>query len=142
MYSRDLTNLRHLIGRNSKKISLAITLWVNLMVTYVVISNIGVFLTEDELSSLAVLYTTNNLSSNTFSIITAILIPVGLAIANIFLTCNTCEDILWDATIWNIDISNTLKLVAKCAFVSLFLCAMLYLFLYVITLLNIEILIK
>lgn len=141
MYSRDLTNLRHLIARNSKKISLAITLWVNLMITYVVISNIGVFLTEDELSSLAVLYTTNNLSSNTFSIITAILIPVGLAIANIFLTCNTCEDILWDATIWNIDISNTLKLVAKCAFVSLFLCAMLYLFLYVITLLNIEILI-
>lgn len=142
MYSRDLTNLRHLIGRNSKKISLAITLWVNLMVTYVVISNIGVFLTEDELSSLAVLYTTNNLSSNTFSIITAILIPAGLAIANIFLTWDTCEDILWDATIWNIDISNTLKLVAKCAFVSLLLCAILYLLLYVITLLNIAILIK
>lgn len=141
MYSRDLTNLRYLIARNSKKISLAITLWVNLMITYVVISNIDIFLAKDELSSLAVLYTTNNLSSNTFSIITAILIPVGLAIANIFLTCNTCEDILWDATIWNIDISNTLKLVAKCAFVSLFLCAMLYLFLYVITLLNIEILI-
>ena len=142
MYSRDLTNLRYLIARNSKKISLAITLWVNLMVTYVVISNIGVFLAEDELSSLTVLYTTNNLFSNTFSIITAVLIPVGLAIANIFLTCNTCEDILWDATIWNIDISNTLKLVAKCAFVSLFLCTILYLLLYVITLLNIAILIK
>lgn len=141
MYSRDLTNLRHLIGRNSKKISLAITLWVNLMVTYVVISNIGVFLTKDELSSLTVLYTANNLFSNTFSIITAVLIPVGLAIANVFYTCNTCEDILWDATIWNIDISNTLKLVAKCSFVSLFLCAILYLLLYVITLLNIAILI-
>lgn len=133
--------LRHLIARNSKKISLAITLWVNLMVTYIVISNIGVFLTEDELSSLAVIYTTNNLFSNTFSIITAILIPVGLAIYNIFLTCNTCEDILFDATIWNIDISNTLKLVAKCTFCSLFLCTTLYLLLYVITLLNIEILI-
>ena len=142
MYSRDLTNLRRLIARNKKKISLAIALWVNLMVTCVVISNISVFLTEDELSSLAVLYTANNLSSNTFSIITAVLIPLGLAIANIFLTCNTCEDILWDATIWNIDISNTLKLVAKCAFVSLFLCATLYLLLYIITLLNIAILIK
>lgn len=141
MYSRDLTNLRYLIAKNSKKISLAITLWVNLMVTYIVISNIGVFLTEDELSSLAVIYTTNNLFSNTFSIITAILIPVGLAIYNIFLTCNTCEDILFDATIWNIDISNTLKLVAKCTFCSLFLCTTLYLLLYVITLLNIEILI-
>lgn len=142
MYSRDLTNLRHLIARNSKKISLAITLWVNLMITYIVISNISVILTEDELSSLDVLYTANNLFSNTFSIITAILIPVGLAIANIFLTCNTCEDILWDATIWNIDISNTLKLVAKCAFLSTFLCATLYLLLYIITLLNIEIIIK
>lgn len=141
MYSRDLTNLRHLIARNSKKISLAITLWVNLMITYVVISNIDIFLAEDELSSLAVLYTANNLFSNTFNIITAVLIPVGLAVANVFLTCNTCEDILWDATIWDIDISNTLKLVAKCAFVSLFLCAILYLLLYVITLLNIAILI-
>ena len=142
MYSRDLTNLRYLIARNSKKISLAITLWINLMLTYVVISNIDVFLAKDELSSLAVLYTADNLLSNTLSIITAVLIPVGLAIANIFLTCNTCEDILWDATIWNIDISNTLKLVAKCAFVSLFLCTILYLLLYVITLLNIAILIK
>ena len=142
MYSRDLTNLRHLISRNRKKISLAITLWVNLMVTYVVISNIDVVLAKDDLSSLAVLYTANSLFNNTFSIITAVLIPVGLAIANIFLTCNTCEDILWDATIWNIDISNTLKLVAKCAFLSLYLCATLYLFLYIITLLNIEILIK
>lgn len=142
MYSRDLTNLRHLIARNSKKISLAITLWVNLMITYVVISNIDIFLAEDELSSLAVLYTANNLFSNTFSIITVVLIPVGLAVANVFLTCNTCEDILWDATICDIDISNTLKLLAKCAFVSLFLCAILYLLLYVITLLNIEILIK
>lgn len=142
MYSSDLTNLRHLIARNSKKISLAITLWVNLMITYVVISNIDIFLAKDELSSLAVLYTANNLFSNTFSIITAVLIPVGLAVANVFLTYNTCEDILWDATIWDIDISNTLKLVAKCAFVSLFLCAILYLLLYVITLLNIEILIK
>ena len=142
MYSRDLTNLRYLIARNSKKISLAITLWINLMVTYVVIGNIDIFLAKDELSSLSVLYTANNLLSNTFSIITAVLIPVGLAIANIFLTCNTCEDILWDATIWNIDISNTLKLVAKCAFVSLFLCTILYLLLYVITLLNIAILIK
>lgn len=142
MYSRDLTNLRHLIARNSKKISLAITLWVNLMVTYVVISNIGVFLSEDELSSLTVIYTANNLFSNTFSIITAVLIPIGSAIANIFLTCNTCEDILWDATIWDIDISYTLKLVAKCAFCSLCLCAILYVFLYIITLLNIEILIK
>ena len=142
MYSRDLTNLRHLISRNRKKISLAITLWINLMVTYVVISNIDVFLAKDELSSLAVLYTANSLFGNTFSIITAVLIPVGLAIANIFLTCNTCEDILWDATIWDIDISNTLKLVAKCAFCSLFLCTTLYLLLYVITLLNIEILIK
>lgn len=133
--------LRHLIARNSKKISLAITLWVNLMITYVVISNIDIFLAKDELSSLAVLYTANNLFSNTFSIITAVLIPVGLAVANVFLTCNTCEDILWDATIWDIDISNTLKLVAKCAFVSLFLCAILYLLLYVITLLNIAILI-
>lgn len=142
MYSRDLTNLRHLIGRNSKKISLAITLWVNLMMTYVVIDNIDIFLAKDELSSLTVIYTANNLCSNTFSIITAVLIPVGLAVANVFLTCNTCEDILWDATIWDIDISNTLKLVAKCAFVSLFLCAILYLLLYVITLLNIAILIK
>lgn len=142
MYSRDLTNLRYLIARNSKKISLAITLWINLMLTYVVISNIDVFLAKDELSSLAVLYTADNLLSNTLSIITAVLIPVGLAIANIFLTCNTCKDILWDATIWNIDISNTLKLVAKCAFVSLFLCTILYLLLYVITLLNIAILIK
>ena len=142
MYSRDLTNLRYLIARNSKKISLAITLWINLILTYVVISNIDVFLAKDELSSLAVLYTADNLLSNTLSIITAVLIPVGLAIANIFLTCNTCEDILWDATIWNIDISNTLKLVAKCAFVSLFLCTILYLLLYVITLLNIAILIK
>lgn len=141
MYSSDLTNLRNLIARNSKKISLAITLWVNLMITYVVISNIDIFLAKDELSSLAVLYTANNLFSNTFNIITAVLIPVGLAIANIFLTCNTCEDILWDATIWNIDISNVLKLVAKCAFLSLFLCATLYLLLYMITLLNIEILI-
>ena len=84
----------------------------------------------------------NNLFSNTISIITAVLIPIGSAIANIFLTCNTCEDILWDATILDIDISNTLKLVAKCAFLSLFLCAILYLLLYVITLLNIEIIIK
>ena len=142
MYSRDLTNLRYLIARNSKKISLAITLWINLMVTYVVIGNIDIFLAKDELSSLSVLYTANNLLSNTFSIITAVLIPVGLAIANIFLTCNTCEDILLDATIWNIDISNTLKLLAKCAFLSLFLCTTLYLLLYIITLLNIEILIK
>lgn len=142
MYSRDLTNLRRLIARNKKKISLAITLWVNLMVTYVVISNIGVFLAEDELSSLTVLYTTNNLFSNTFSIITAVLIPVGLAIANIFITCDTCEEILWDATIWDIDISNTLKLVAKCAFLSIFLCTILYLLLYIITLFNIAILIK
>ena len=142
MYSRDLTNLRYLIVRNSKKISLAITLWVNLMVTYVVISNIGVFLAEDELSSLTVLYTTNNLFSNTFSIITAVLIPVGLAIDNIFITCDTCEEILWDATIWDIDISNTLKLVAKCAFLSIFLCTILYLLLYIITLFNIAILIK
>lgn len=142
MYSSDLTNLRYLIARNSKKISLAITLWVNLMITYVVISNIDIFLAKDELSSLTVLYTANNLFSNTFSIITAVLIPVGLAIANVFYTYNTCEDILWDATIWNIDISNTLKLVAKCSFVSLFLCAILYLLLYVITLLNIAILIK
>lgn len=134
-------NLRHLIARNKKKISLAITLWVNLMLTYVVISNIDIFFAKDELSSLAVLYTTNNLFSNTFSIITAILIPLGLVIVNIFLTYNTCEDILWDATIWNIDISNVLKLVAKCAFLSLFLCATLYLLLYMITLLNIEILI-
>lgn len=116
MYSRDLTNLRYLIARNSKKISLAITLWVNLMITYVVIDNIDIFLAKDELSSLTVLYTANNLCSNTFSIITAVLIPVGLAIANIFLTCNTCEDILWDATIWDIDISNTLKLLAKCVY--------------------------
>ena len=142
MYSRDLTNLRYLIARNSKKISLAITLWVNLMITYVVISSIDVFLTKDELSSLAVLYTTNNLFSNTFSIITAVLIPIGLAIANIVLTCNTCEDILWDTNVCYMDISNILKLVAKCAFVSLFLCTILYLLLYVITLLNIEILIK
>ena len=142
MYSRDLTNLRYLIARNSKKISLAITLWVNLMITYVVIGNVDIFLAKDELSSLAVIYTADNLLSNTLSIITAVLIPVGLDIANIFLTCNTCEDILWDATIWNIDISNTLKLVAKCAFVSLFLCTILYLLLYVITLLNIAILIK
>lgn len=142
MYSRDLTNLRHLIARNSKKISLAITLWVNLMVTYVVISSIDVFLAKDELSSLAVLYTADNLFSNPFSIISAVLIPVGLAIANIFITCDTCEEILWDATVWNIDISNTLKLVAKCAFCSLFLCTTLYLLLYVITLLNIAILIK
>ena len=142
MYSRDLTNLRHLIARNSKKISLAITLWVNLMITYVVISNIDVFLAKDELSSLTVLYTANNLFSNTFSIITAVLIPVGLAIANVFYTCNTCEDILWDTNVCYMDISNILKLVAKCAFVSLFLCTILYLLLYVITLLNIEILIK
>ena len=142
MYSRDLTNLRYLIARNSKKISLAITLWINLMLTYVVISNIDVFLAKDELSSLAVLYTADNLLSNTLSIITAVLIPVGLAIANIFITCDTCEEILWDATIWDIDISNILKLVAKCAFVSLFLCTILYLLLYVITLLNIAILIK
>ena len=142
MYSRDLTNLRHLIGRNSKKISLAITLWVNLMITYVVIDNIDIFLAKDELSSLTVLYTANNLCSNTFSIITAVLIPVGLAIANIFLTCNTCEDILWDTNVCYMDISNISKLVAKCAFVSIFLCATLYLLLYVITLLNIAILIK
>lgn len=142
MYSRDLTNLRHLISRNSKKISLVITLWVNLMVTYIVISNIGVFLTKDELSSLAVLYTANTLYSNTFSIITAVLIPVGLAIYNIFLACNTCEEIIWDTTSWDMGISHILKLVAKCAFLSLYLCATLYLFLYIITLLNIEILIK
>ena len=142
MYSRDLTNLRHLIARNSKKISLAITLWVNLMITYVVISNIDVFLAKDELSSLTVLYTANNLFSNTFSIITAVLIPVGLAIANVFYTCNTCEDILWDTNVCYMDISNILKLVAKCAFMSIFLCTILYLLLYVITLLNIEILIK
>ena len=138
MYSRDLTNLRHLISRNSKKISLVITLWVNLMVTYIVISNIGVFLTKDELSSLAVLYTANTLYSNTFSIITAVLIPVGLAIYNIFLACNTCEEIIWDTTSWDMGISHILKLVAKCAFLSLYLCATLYLFLYIITLLNIE----
>lgn len=111
------------------------------MVTYVVISNIDIFFAKDELSSLAVLYTADNLFSNPFSIISAVLIPVGLAIANIFITCDTCEEILWDATIWNIDISNTLKLIAKCVFVSLFLCAILYLLLYVITLLNIAILI-
>lgn len=142
MYSRDLANLRHLISRNSKKISLVITLWVNLMVTYVVISNIDVFLTKDELSSLAVLYTANTLYSNTFSIITAVLIPVGLAIYNIFLACNTCEEIIWDTTSWDMGISHILKLVAKCAFLSLYLCATLYLFLYIITLLNIEIIIK
>lgn len=141
MYSHDLTNLRHLIARNSKKISLAITLWVNLMITYVVISNIDIFLAKDELSSLAVLYTADNLFSNTFSIITAVLIPVGLAIANIIFTCNTCEEILWDATICDIDISNTLKLLAKCVLLSLLLCAISYLLLYVITLLNIAILI-
>ena len=112
------------------------------MITYVVISNIAVFLAKDELSSLTVLYTANNLFSNTFSIITAVLIPVGLAIANVFYTCNTCEDILWDTNVCYMDISNILKLVAKCAFMSIFLCTILYLLLYVITLLNIEILIK
>ena len=142
MYSYDLTNLRHLISRNRKKISLAITLWVNLMVTYVVISNIDVFLAKDDLSSLAVLYTSNSLFGNTFSIITAVLIPVGLAIYNIFLACNTCEEIICDTTSWDMGISHILKLVAKCAFLSLYLCATLYLFLYIITLLNIEILIK
>ena len=142
MCSSDLTNLRYLIARNSKKISLAITLWVNLMVTYIVISNIGVFLTKDELSSLAVLYTANTLYSNTFSIITAVLIPVGLAIYNIFLACNTCEEIILDTTSWDMGISHILKLAAKCAFLSLYLCATLYLFLYIITLLNIEIIIK
>lgn len=142
MYSRDLTNLRNLIARNSKKISLAITLWVNLMITYVVISSIDVFLTEDELSSLAVLYTANNLSSNTFSIITAVLIPVGSVIANIVLACNMCDEIIWDTTSWDMNISHILKLLAKCAFVSLFLCTTMYLFLYIIALLNIEILIK
>lgn len=89
------------------------------MVTYVIISNIGVFLTEDELSSLTVLYTANNLSSNTISIITAVLIPVGSAIANIVLACNTCDEIIWETTRWDMKISHILKLLAKCAFWSL-----------------------
>ena len=142
MYSHDLTNLRHSIARNGKKISLAIALWVNLMVTYVIISNIGVFLTEDEISSLAVLYTANNLFSNTFSIFTAVLIPVGLAIANIVLTCNIGDEIIWETARWDMNISHILKLLAKCAFFSIYLCATFYLALYIITLLNIEILIK
>ena len=142
MYSRDLTNLRHLIAKNSKKISLAITLWVNLMVTYVVISNIDVFLAKDELSSLAVLYTANNLLNNTPSIITAVLIPVGLAIANIWFACEVCDEIIWDITRWDMNISNIVQLIAKCAVLSLILSIVFYLFLYIITLLNIEILIK
>lgn len=139
MNRNDSTTARKVILRNnSRVIGLAIVLWVNLIITYIYMNNIGVVLSDKAIQTLYEIYTFNCLANNTILVITAVIMPIVLVIANIWISSCMCGDIIWEASL-DINISNILWSIAKCAFWSAALCSILYLLLYIVALLNLVI---